>query len=462
MINNRVYSIKELSNAVNNVLSTINIVTIEGEVVLPMIRDNRTNQVRYKELDPASHWYFPLKDLNEPDDYQFDVTVFTYNRVADIIPKNGDVVRVTGYVSRPNVSVYSKSNKLSFRGYKVEIGGTGQFYASFKKTYAKLEPLGYFDPARKKPLPKYPMKIAVISGKQTAALRDAVYQIETRWPCAETLVFTALMQGDGSPASVIKALRRADACNPDVIILTRGGGSVSELWCFNDENLAHEIFRTRAPIIAGIGHKQDDTIAGLVADVNAATPTECGILATPVLKDVRKEIETSIETIDRQISHKLITASQSLRISEMELDRIRVRGENELINIDLMMNSLKESLLRMPQLQQNRLNSLNSQLLLTGQNLYQKNSLLINRLKERLYPDIQRYYLHQKESVERSTEMIDSLGPLSVMRRGYSVSLQNNRVIRNIDDINENSEMETRLKDGYVISRPLRKEKYHG
>ncbi len=116
----------------------------------------------------------------------------------------------------------------------------------------------------------------------------------------------------------------------------------------------------------------------------------------------------------------------------------------------------------MPQVQQNRLNSLNSQLLLTGQNLYQKNSLIINRLKERLYPDIQRYYLHQKESVERSTEMIDSLGPLSVMRRGYSVSLQNNRVIRNIDDINENSEMETRLKDGYVISRPLRKEKYHG
>ena len=155
--------------------------------------------------------------------------------------------------------------------------------------------------------------------------------------------------------------------------LTRGGGSVSELWCFNDENLAHEIFRTRAPIIAGIGHKQDDTIAGLVADVNAATPTECGILATPVLKDVRKEIDTSIETIDQMISHKLLTASQSLRISEMELDKIRVRGENELISIDLMMNSLRENLLRMPQVQRNRLNALNSQLALTGKNLYQKN-----------------------------------------------------------------------------------------
>ena len=183
---NKVYSIKELSNAVNNVLSTINIVTIEGEVVLPMIRDNRTNQVKEKKLDPREHWYFPLKDLNEPDDYQFDVTVFTYNRQADVIPKNGDVVRVTGYLSRPNVSVYAKSNKLSFRGYKVEIAGTGQFYASFKKTHRKLEPLGYFDPANKKPLPKYPMRIAVISGKQTAALRDVVFQIESRWPCAET------------------------------------------------------------------------------------------------------------------------------------------------------------------------------------------------------------------------------------------------------------------------------------
>ena len=223
MINNRIYSIKELSNAVNNVLSSINIVTIEGEVVLPMIRDNRTNQVRNKELGPNEHWYFPLKDLNEPDDYQFDVTVFTYNRQADVIPKNGDVVRVTGYVNRQNVSVYSKSNKLSFRGYKVEIAGTGQFYASFKKTYAKLAPLGYFDPVRKKPLPPYPMRIAVISGKQTAALRDVVFQIESRWPCAETLVFPALMQGAESPTSVIRALKEADNSNCDVIILARGG-----------------------------------------------------------------------------------------------------------------------------------------------------------------------------------------------------------------------------------------------
>ena len=116
----------------------------------------------------------------------------------------------------------------------------------------------------------------------------------------------------------------------------------------------------------------------------------------------------------------------------------------------------------MPQVQRNRLNALNSQLVLTGKNLYQKNSLLITQLKERMYPDVQRYYQHQKESVERSTEMIDSLGPLSVMRRGYSVSLQNNRVIRTVDDIDENREMETRLKDGVVVSRPLRKEKYHG
>ena len=462
MINNKIYSIKELSNAVNNVLSSINIVTIEGEVVLPMIRDSRTNQVRNKELDPNEHWYFPLKDLNEPDDYQFDVTVFTYNRVADVIPKNGDVVRVTGYINRQNVSVYSKSNKLSFRGYKVEIAGTGQFYATFKKTYAKLEPLGYFDAARKKPLPPYPMRIAVISGKQTAALRDAVFQIESRWPCAETLVFPALMQGAVSPASVIRALRQADASNCDVMILTRGGGQVSELWCFNDENLAHEIARLKTPLIAGLGHKQDDTIAGLVADYNAATPTEAGIIATPKKSEVVRDINDSVDRIKTTVHNKMNISSQQIKILEMELDKIRVRGENELIGIDSLMKQLKEYLKKMPTDEALPLNYLKNQLAASGTGICRNNRIQIASLKDTLYPDIMKYYTHQLQTVSRSRELIDTLGPLKVLRRGYSVTRQNEKVIRSVDDITADDIMETRLADGYIISKPLRKEKNHG
>ena len=458
----KVYSIKELSNAVNNALSDINIVTIEGEVVLPMIRDNRTNKVTEKKLDPYGHWYFPLKDLNEPDDYQFDVTVFSYNRVADIVPKNGDVVQITGYVNRPNISVYSKTNKLSFRGYKVEISGTGQFYASFKRTYRKLEPLGYFDPLKKKAIPPYPMRIAVISGKQTAALRDVVFQIESRWPCAETLVFPAIMQGDTSPGSVMKALRQAEGSRSDIIIIARGGGSVSELWCFNDEQLAHAIFACKTPVIVGVGHKQDDTIAGLTADLNAATPTEAGMKATPVLSEVRKQIDDSVESIHGEVVNRILLSSHQQKICEMELDKVRRKAVTELNSISSLAEQMKEALNRIPENRGKDLYYLKNQLSANGKGLYSKTQLQVHNLKTSLNSDIQNYYRTLRDKLILNSEMIESLGPLSVLRRGYSVSRQNDKVLRSVDDIDFKEEMETRYADGYVISRPLKKEKFNG
>ena len=458
----KVYSIKELSNAVNSALSNINIVTIEGEVVLPMIRDNRTNKVTEKKLDPYGHWYFPLKDLNEPDDYQFDVTVFSYNRVADIIPKNGDVVQITGYINRPNVSVYTKTNKLSFRGYKVEISGTGQFYASFKRTYRKLEPLGYFDPLKKKPIPPYPMRIAVISGKQTAALRDVVFQIETRWPCAETLVFPAIMQGDTSPSSIMNALKLAEQSNSDVIIIARGGGSVSELWCFNDEQLAHAIFACQTPVIVGVGHKQDDTIAGLTADFNAATPTEAGIKATPLLSDVRRQIEDARSNMHSEVVNRLLVNSQQQRIYEMELDKVRQKAVTELNSISVLSAQLQETLKRIPGEKSKELYYLKNQLSSNGSGLYNKTQLQIRQLKTMMDSDINSYYRHLRDNLTLNTEMIESLGPLSVLRRGYSVSRQNEKVLKSVDDIDLNKDMEIRYADGYVISKPLKKERFDG
>ena len=155
-------------------------------------------------------------------------------------------------------------------------------------------------------------------------------------------------------------------------------------------------------------------------------------------------------------------SSQQIKILEMELDKIRVRGENELIGIDSLMKQLKEYLKKMPTDEALPLNYLKNQLAASGTGICRNNRIQIASLKDTLYPDIMKYYTHQLQTVSRSRELIDTLGPLKVLRRGYSVTRQNEKVIRSVDDITADDIMETRLADGYIISKPLRKEKNHG
>ena len=155
-------------------------------------------------------------------------------------------------------------------------------------------------------------------------------------------------------------------------------------------------------------------------------------------------------------------SSQQIRILEMELDKVRVRGENELIGIDSLMKQLKDYLRKIPSDESLHLSYLKNQLASTGSNIYRNNQIQLASLKDTLYPDLIKYYTHQLQSVNNSRELIDTLGPLKVLRRGYSVTRQNDKVIRSVDDIDTEDIMETRLADGYIISKPLRKEKNHG
>ena len=179
------------------------------------------------------------------------------------------------------VNIFDARGELQVIVTEMQQGGQGSFYIQFEKTRKKLEPLGYFLPEHKKPIPAFPSQISVVTGANTAALQDIRITITKRWPNITLREEYAIVQGREAIESIITALKKADEHGSDVIILARGGGSVDDLWCFNDEKIAETIYNLKTPIITGIGHEIDTTIADLVADRRAATPTAERAWASP-------------------------------------------------------------------------------------------------------------------------------------------------------------------------------------
>ncbi len=219
---------------------------------------------------PASsgHWYIDLKD--EKKEALIQLCFFRYARRANSYePKVGDLVEVRG-----KLQLYEPQGKLSLIVSSLEPAGEGLLYAKFMALKARLEADGFFDPSRKKPIPPYPKRVGVITSETGAALRDVVKTISLHAPNISLTLYPVTVQGEGAEKEIIQALKVADDTHEvDCLLLVRGGGSLSDLWTFNSEELAYAISRTKLPIISGVGHETDTTIADFVADLRAATPT---------------------------------------------------------------------------------------------------------------------------------------------------------------------------------------------
>ena len=420
-------------------------VLVEGEI---------SNFSNYR----SGHWYFSLKDENS---LIRCVMFSSYNKKVQFAPKDGDKV-----IIQADVSVYEQRGDIQLLVYAMKSDKIGDLYLQFEKLKAKLYAEGLFDDKYKKPIPLYPMNIALVTGANTAARSDVLTTLNRRWPIAEIHEYSVLVQGNESAGQIINALSRADNNHHDVILLVRGGGSIEDLWSFNDETLARTIFNLKTPIITGIGHEINYTISDYVADLRAPTPTGAAERCAPDQKDVlnmlnvyQTRLNTAITTKKDHASRELNKYSSSFVFSSPQ----RLYSEKEM-QLENLSNALYHSVhtyeMNLEQSLSRYANLLTSTI---KDNLSQLN-LDINEYKNKLNNSVKFIKDKKENCLRQNAGLLDAYSPLKSLARGYAIVEKDGEAIKSTDNLHTDDTLSIRMYDGKIITKvaEIIKEKQHG
>ena len=374
--------------------------------------------------------YFAIKD----DKAAVNVVMFaSYASKLKTSLKDGDLVLIRG-----RINVYEARGTYSINASEVIFDSKGMLLIQFEELKAKLASEGLFDAKYKKALPKYPLKIGLITAPYGAAVQDMQRTIKSRWPLAQIYIYPSLVQGSNAAVDIVKNIQIADKDNLDVIICGRGGGSIEDLWPFNEEIVARAIFACNTPIISAVGHEIDTTIADYVADERGLTPTDGAIKATPKLSDVLQRVldlkSSLILNMDNYLKF-LKTNVNNLKESYVLINPTKIY-ENYRFKID----ELETSLI-----------SLTKDLTFNQHKLIKEYSeRIIVKMKEKIY------YCSNKLAV--NSGKLDGLSPLKVLKRGYAFATVNNKVIKEVKDVNVNETIKLSLQDGNINALVTSKE----
>ncbi len=355
----------------------------------------------------TGHFYLSLKD----EGGVIRAVMFRMNASRlTFMPENGMKVVCTG-----RVSSYVKDGQYQLYINTMEPDGVGALYIAFEQLKKKLEAEGLFDPRYKKALPKYPKRIGIITSPTGAAVRDMIHVSSRRFPLCEIVLFPSLVQGDGAPAQLIRGIEVFNStCPVDVILLGRGGGSLEELWAFNDENLARAIFASRVPIISAVGHETDFSISDFVADLRAPTPSAAAEVALPETGEVKRKL---LNVIDRM---SLVT-------------------EGRIKNL----RSKLDALSRSPQMQ-------------SQMRLVDERRMALSSLDRDLDVAIKRLLEAKRNQLGKTGASLHALSPLAVMNRGYSAIFnEEGKSVYQKEQVKAGDQVSIRLSDGKAKARIL-------
>ena len=280
----------------------------------------------FKAYD-SGHWYFSLKD----EEGQIRCVMFRgRNGQVGFMPQSGDLVEVSA-----NLGMYVPRGDIQLTIQTLRRAGMGGLYEAFLKLKAKLAKEGLFDDERKREIPTHPRSIGIITSPQAAALKDVLSTLARRAPHIPIVIYPTLVQGPDAPAGIIAALKAAEKENAvDVILLVRGGGSIEDLWAFNDEQLAYAIAQSPIPVVSGVGHETDFTIADFVADLRAPTPTGAAELAAPRRDQMLQELDAIMQALLQRINQRVEREAQTL-------DQLALRLSHALPNPDRMREQIQ-------------------------------------------------------------------------------------------------------------------------
>lgn len=402
----------------------------------------------------SGHWYFSLKDESS----KIACVMFQgYTKDVLFMPKEGDSVLV-----RASMSVYGVQGTLQCSVFSMQNAGLGDLYIQFERLKKKLFEQGLFDDRRKKVLPKYPQKFAIITGRKTAALQDILKTFHQRWPMAELTIFESLVQGAEAPKQLIQQIHQADLSGADVIILARGGGSIEDLWAFNDESLALSLANLKTPLITGIGHESDTTIADMVADLRAPTPTAAVQLAVKNYKDVQAELmglqKHLIQHINIHLNQKRYRLNLIQERKEFKYPKLLLQSHQA--NLSLLGHQLIQT---GKDIQPNmkRLSHLTHEMKRLFLEKAQLKHHQVQTLKASLIQNLKTHQLHQKQKFGMQLSLLQAYSPLNSLERGYSLTYSNEHLVKSIHEVALNSTLKIKLQDGHILATATEKEPNH-
>lgn len=392
----------------------------------------------------SGHMYLTLKDEHT----QIKAVMYrTDNRSLTFTPESGMSVYVTGYVS-----VYKKSGQYQLYISEMEPSGIGALHLAFEQLKEKLQKANYFSEEYKKPIPKYPKRIAVITSQEGAAVRDIITTIEKRYPIVQLVILPVTVQGEQSVETIIKAIERANRNNFDTIILARGGGSLEDLASFNDERVAMAIFHSNIPIITGVGHETDTTISDFVADLRAPTPTAAAQLAVPSLVETVRTITYLKNEVIRLTNIQVMKKSERLnniknnRVFMYPLQIIREKEQR----IDQLAIQLSTTIKQHMYVKEKTYHKLQRRLdVQHPKERLTASEQKINFLHERLQNFLRTSLQQKQHELAIMIEKLTLLNPLEIMKRGYSITYSDtNKIIKSTDQLSENDRIKLRFFDG--------------
>lgn len=405
--------ISELNNYIKSLLDKdifLNKIYLKGEI------SNFKNHTR-------GHLYFTLKD----DTARLSAVMFQSNASKlTFVPEDGMNVLVSG-----RISAYPAQGSYQIYIENMEPDGLGALYIEYEKLKKKLSQAGLFAPEQKKAIPRFPEKIGVITASTGAAVRDIMSTIKRRYPVCEAILFPCLVQGSGAAPDIVRQIKRADAYGVDTIIVGRGGGSIEDLWAFNEEAVAYAIYECKTPIISAVGHEIDWTIADYVADLRAPTPTGAAEMAVPTIMDLNTVINNYKIRLNKNIKNMVNTKFIKLRslknsfilknpmamydIKEQKLDILIEKAKKNIQNI---INNKKQEInrIKLSYVLQNPMSLINQK--------RQEYNLLVNTLK--------------------------LVNPLGILEKGYSLVECDQKIIKTSKDVKVHDIIDIKLHKGKI------------
>lgn len=391
MIKMKAFTVTEITRYIKRIIGAdpiLNNVIVEGEI---------SNFTRHS----SGHCYFTLKD----DQSKMTCVLFS-EYVTETVQalKNGDKVHAKG-----QITIFERDGKYQLYVREIENIGLGALHIKFQLLKESLEKRGFFDIKNKKKLPELPKRIGVITSPTGAAIQDIISVAKRRSTYSELLIYPVRVQGEGSSAEIVRAIAYFNDKNPvDLIVLARGGGSIEELWSFNEENVAVAIFKSTVPIITGVGHETDFTISDFVADHRAPTPSAAAEIAVKSKEEIRLMINKSLQSIMLQVNRKVeLKAARLERYSEKMLaDSLRQYNEKKLQKMEY--------------------------------------------LHERNMKTVKSFTAMERSKLNAYGTQLSALSPLGVLSRGYGIVSKDDVVIGTVEQLSEGDRIAIQFVDGKV------------
>ena len=411
-----------------------------------------TGEISNFRLRPT-HQYFSLKDENAIISATMFQSAF---KKIQFRPEEGMKVLVIG-----KVSVFEKSGQYQINIEHMEPDGVGALYLAYEQLKKKLETEGLFS-LPKKPIPQFPKKIAILTSESGAVIQDIQTTVARRFPIVQLVLYPTVVQGVHAVNSILKNLDLVEQEDYDVVIIGRGGGSIEDLWAFNEEPVVRRVAELSIPVISSVGHETDTTLIDFVSDMRAATPTAAAEIATPVLMEIHQQLRNLQTRLEQALSRQL----QIKRERMQALANASIFQNPERI-YQVYQQRVDQLEMRLQQIMQQSVQYKRQQLVKNQHRLelgspsrrVQTEKQALQYLAKRLEQAQGQLMRDKKQQFQRTIQQLDLLSPLKIMNRGYGILQQEETIIKSVDQLEVNQELTIQLVDGTVRSKVTSVEK---